>query len=119
PRRRPVGMAQPRGRVVGLRSHVLDDAAATNVGATCRQGDRLHPPDGGRDESRRCGAEARGSVERRGSTQSGSGLFEIGWAVGLKYTQGFSRLWPSIGTAVAMVVSVALLAWAMHTPPVG
>jgi quaternary ammonium compound-resistance protein SugE len=48
-----------------------------------------------------------------------AGLFEIGWAIGLKFTQGFSRLWPSIGTAAAMVVSVALLGWAMRTLPVG
>jgi quaternary ammonium compound-resistance protein SugE len=48
-----------------------------------------------------------------------AGLFEIGWAIGLKFTQGFSRLWPSIGTAAAMVVSVVLLGWAMRTLPVG
>ena len=48
-----------------------------------------------------------------------AGLFEIGWAVGLKYTEGFTRLWPSIGTAVSMTVSVVLLGWAMRTLPVG
>jgi quaternary ammonium compound-resistance protein SugE len=48
-----------------------------------------------------------------------AGLFEIGWAIGLKFTQGFSRLWPSIGTATAMIVSVVLLGWAMRTLPVG
>ena len=48
-----------------------------------------------------------------------AGLFEIGWAIGLKFTQGFSRLWPSVGTAAAMVVSVVLLGWAMRTLPVG
>ena len=48
-----------------------------------------------------------------------AGLFEIGWAIGLKFTEGFSRLWPSIGTAVAMVLSVALLGWAMRSLPVG
>jgi quaternary ammonium compound-resistance protein SugE len=48
-----------------------------------------------------------------------AGLFEIGWAIGLKYTEGFSRLWPSIGTGVAMVISVVLLALAMKTIPVG
>jgi quaternary ammonium compound-resistance protein SugE len=48
-----------------------------------------------------------------------AGLFEIGWAIGLKYTDGFSRLWPSIGTIVSMVVSVALLSWAMRSLPVG
>ena len=48
-----------------------------------------------------------------------AGLFEIGWAIGLKYTDGFSRLWPSIGTAASMIVSVVLLAWAMRSLPVG
>lgn len=48
-----------------------------------------------------------------------AGLFEIGWAVGLKYTEGFTRPWPSAWTAAAMVASVVLLAWAMKTIPVG
>jgi quaternary ammonium compound-resistance protein SugE len=48
-----------------------------------------------------------------------AGLFEIGWAVGLKYTEGFTRLWPSIGTAAAMIVSLALLGVAMKALPVG
>jgi quaternary ammonium compound-resistance protein SugE len=48
-----------------------------------------------------------------------AGLFEVAWAVGLKYTDGFSRWWPSVGTAIAMVVSVVLLALAMRTLPVG
>ncbi|MBE7365945.1 quaternary ammonium compound efflux SMR transporter SugE [Ramlibacter pallidus] len=48
-----------------------------------------------------------------------AGLFEVGWAIGLKYTEGFSRLWPSVGTITAMVVSVVLLGWAMRTLPVG
>jgi len=48
-----------------------------------------------------------------------AGLFEIGWAIGLKYTEGFSRLWPSVGTLVAMVVSVSLLGLAMKALPVG
>ena len=48
-----------------------------------------------------------------------AGLFEIGWAIGLKYTEGFSRLWPSVATAAAMVVSVVLLGWSMRTLPVG
>lgn len=48
-----------------------------------------------------------------------AGLFEIGWAIGLKYTDGFSRLWPSIGTVVSMIVSVALLSLAMRSLPVG
>lgn len=48
-----------------------------------------------------------------------AGLFEIGWAIGLKYTEGFTRLWPSAATLAAMVVSVALLGLAMRDLPVG
>ena len=48
-----------------------------------------------------------------------AGLFEVCWAIGLKYTDGFTRLWPSVGTVTAMVVSVVLLGWAMRTLPVG
>ena len=48
-----------------------------------------------------------------------AGLLEVVWAVGLKYTHGFSRLTPSIITVVAMVTSVALLSWTMKTLPVG
>lgn len=48
-----------------------------------------------------------------------AGLFEVGWAIGLKYTQGFTRLWPSIWTVVAIVVSMWLLSVAMRTLPVG
>lgn len=48
-----------------------------------------------------------------------AGLFEIGWAIGLKYTDGFTRLIPSLLTAVSMVVSVVLLGIALKTLPVG
>jgi quaternary ammonium compound-resistance protein SugE len=48
-----------------------------------------------------------------------AGLFEIGWAIGLKYTEGFSRLWPSVGTIAAMVISLAFLGLALKTLPVG
>lgn len=48
-----------------------------------------------------------------------AGLFEIGWAIGLKYTEGFTRLWPTVGTVLAMILSVALLGLAMKTLPVG
>jgi quaternary ammonium compound-resistance protein SugE len=48
-----------------------------------------------------------------------AGLMEVGWAVGLKYTEGFTRLWPSVGTAVALVLSMVLLAAAMRTLPLG
>ena len=48
-----------------------------------------------------------------------AGLFEVAWAVGLKYTEGFTRLWPSVGTVAAMAVSFYLLAVAMRTLPLG
>ena len=48
-----------------------------------------------------------------------AGLFEVGWAVGLKYAEGFTRLWPSLGTAVALVLSMALLGVALRTLPLG
>jgi quaternary ammonium compound-resistance protein SugE len=48
-----------------------------------------------------------------------AGLFEIGWAIGLKYTEGFTRPWPSVLTIGAMVASVVLLGVAMKTLPVG
>lgn len=48
-----------------------------------------------------------------------AGLFEIGWAIGLKYTHGFTRLWPSVGTVAAMIVSLGLLGIAMKSLPVG
>ena len=48
-----------------------------------------------------------------------AGLFEIVWAIGLKHTQGFTRLWPSIGTVVAMLISFGLLGIALKSLPVG
>jgi quaternary ammonium compound-resistance protein SugE len=48
-----------------------------------------------------------------------AGLCEIGWAVGLKYTEGFTRLWPSVWTLVAMAASVALLGWSLKALPLG
>ena len=48
-----------------------------------------------------------------------AGLFEVGWAIGLKYTEGFSRLMPSLLTIAAMIVSLALLGLALKTLPVG
>lgn len=48
-----------------------------------------------------------------------AGLFEVGWAIGLKYTDGFSRLWPSVGTVVSMAISIALLGLALKSLPVG
>ena len=48
-----------------------------------------------------------------------AGLMEVGWAIGLKYTDGFTRFWPSAFTLAAMVASVVLLGIAMKTLPVG
>ena len=48
-----------------------------------------------------------------------AGLFEIAWAIGLKYTEGFTRPWPTVGTVLAMVVSLWLLGLAMKSLPVG
>jgi len=48
-----------------------------------------------------------------------AGLLEVGWAIGLKYTQGFTRLWPSVGTIAAMGISLVLLGTAMKSLPVG
>jgi len=48
-----------------------------------------------------------------------AGLFEIAWATGLKYTEGFTRLWPTVATAAAMCVSMVLLGIAMKSLPVG
>ncbi|MGH8021394.1 MAG: quaternary ammonium compound efflux SMR transporter SugE [Opitutaceae bacterium] len=48
-----------------------------------------------------------------------AGLFEIAWAIGLKYTNGFTRLWPTAGTIVALVVSVGLLGIAAKSLPIG
>ena len=48
-----------------------------------------------------------------------AGLFEIGWAVGLKYTHGFTRLWPTLGVLVALAASMILLSLAARTLPIG
>jgi len=48
-----------------------------------------------------------------------AGLLEVGWAIGLKYTEGFTRLWPSFFTLASMVLSVVLLGIAMKSLPVG
>lgn len=48
-----------------------------------------------------------------------AGLCEVGWAIGLKYTDGFTRLWPTLGTVAAMIVSMWLLGIAMKSLPVG
>lgn len=48
-----------------------------------------------------------------------AGLLEIAWAVGLKHTAGFTRLWPSVATVAAMAASFALLSAALKTLPMG
>ncbi|WP_011580322.1 MULTISPECIES: quaternary ammonium compound efflux SMR transporter SugE [Chelativorans] len=48
-----------------------------------------------------------------------AGLFEVGWAVGLKYTDGFTRLWPTVWTILSMIVSLGLLGIALRTLPLG
>ncbi len=48
-----------------------------------------------------------------------AGLFEIAWAIGLKFTDGFTRPWPTAATVVAMVLSVWLLSIALKPLPVG
>jgi quaternary ammonium compound-resistance protein SugE len=48
-----------------------------------------------------------------------AGILEIGWAIGLKYTEGFTRLWPTVATVVSMVASMGLLGIAVNSLPVG
>ena len=48
-----------------------------------------------------------------------AGLLEMVWAIGLKYTDGFTRLWPTVGTVLAMILSIGLLGLAMKSLPVG
>ncbi|MCU0332906.1 MAG: quaternary ammonium compound efflux SMR transporter SugE [Ignavibacteriaceae bacterium] len=48
-----------------------------------------------------------------------AGLFEIGWAVGLKYTEGFTKLWPSLITIIGMILSFYFLSNAVKTIPIG
>ncbi len=48
-----------------------------------------------------------------------AGLLEVGWAIGLKYTEGFTRLVPSVATIIAMVASIVLLGIALRELPVG
>jgi quaternary ammonium compound-resistance protein SugE len=48
-----------------------------------------------------------------------AGVFETVWAIGMKYSDGFSRLWPSVLTIAAMLISFVLLSYAMKTLPVG
>ncbi len=48
-----------------------------------------------------------------------AGVLEVGWAIGLKYTDGFTRLWPTVGTVISMILSLGFLGLALKTLPVG
>lgn len=48
-----------------------------------------------------------------------AGLLEVGWAIGLKYTDGFTKLWPTVGTVISLVASFILLGLALKTLPIG
>ena len=48
-----------------------------------------------------------------------AGLFEVTWAIGLKYTDGFTRFWPTVGTLIALVISMGLLGLAVRSLPIG
>jgi quaternary ammonium compound-resistance protein SugE len=73
------------------------------------------------------GGDADGDAATRGILEGAmawillvvAGLFEVGWAIGLKYTHGFSRPWPTLWTSVALVASMGLLGIAVRTLPVG
>jgi quaternary ammonium compound-resistance protein SugE len=76
-----------------------------------------------------CGHPRTGTTRRSARSAKGNivvwfvlliaGILEVVWAVGLKYTEGFTRLWPTVGTVAAMVASVGLLGLAMRTLPAG
>jgi quaternary ammonium compound-resistance protein SugE len=48
-----------------------------------------------------------------------AGLFEIAWAIGLKYTEGFTRLWPTVFTGISLAISMGLLGLAVRSLPIG
>jgi quaternary ammonium compound-resistance protein SugE len=48
-----------------------------------------------------------------------AGLFEVGWAIGLKYTQGFTKLWPTVFTILSIIISMGLLGYTLKFLPVG
>lgn len=47
------------------------------------------------------------------------GFFETGWAIGLKYAENFTRFWPTVFSAISMIISVGLLSWSLKFLPVG
>lgn len=60
-----------------------------------------------------------GTIDMAWLTLFLAGLLEVGWAIGLKYTHGFSRFWPSLATVICMILSLGLLAHALKTLPIG
>ena len=48
-----------------------------------------------------------------------AGLFEVGWAIGLKYTEGFTKLWPTVFTIASIIISMGLLGYTLKSLPVG
>jgi quaternary ammonium compound-resistance protein SugE len=60
-----------------------------------------------------------GALDMAWLTLMVAGLFEVGWAIGLKYTHGFTRLWPTVATVTCMALSFVLLAHALKTLPIG
>ena len=85
----------------------------------------VSPSSAGRSTTNLCGA---GTTSRIPSLDEGgliacnwrsAWLFEIGWAVGLKYTEGFTRPWPTAATVVSMAISLGLLGIALKTLPLG
>lgn len=48
-----------------------------------------------------------------------AGLFEVTWAIGLKYSEGFTKLWPSVFTVISIIISMGLLAYSLKSLPVG
>ena len=71
----------------------------------------------------RCTIRAAGTGNRGGAMAwiilAFAGLFEVGWAVGVKFTQGFTRLWPSLWTLASMALSLGLLGLALKSLPLG
>jgi quaternary ammonium compound-resistance protein SugE len=63
--------------------------------------------------------EARTTTDAAWAILVVAGLLEIGWAIGLKHADGFTRLWPSVWTVAAMIASMYLLALAVRSLPVG
>src|SRR4051794_18640931 len=77
------------------------------------------PDEKRRTRSRKDDAQQKGFRQMAWMILIVAGLFETGWAIGLKYTDGFTRFWPSVFTVAAIVVSMLLLSTAARTLPIG